>query len=303
MGVSARVFRCGCVGLLLVACLPTFADHFPGHDPCALTHTLTIPGKEFFNGQGLALFISYIGPPSDSIITNTTFDITFVSDGTMPASELEFLVGIGLVEGFVDVSVLGSDLGFGSGLGIFVGTFQTSALNGTVVPNVPGALVDVHISHSSGNGIPGTAYFVDSTITFDVIPPPPCGQPGRVSTVPSGQEVDTSPLLVSKNGDDLEVFWDATACASAGYHLLWGSGSDADVHFVSGSDCTLDQSGSHPWLTSPDTTADWAWFLVVGNDGQETEGGWGTDSSGAERAIGASGHCGTVLLDTSTCMP
>lgn len=104
---SSRIVVCGSVALLLLTAVPTSATHFPGHDICAQSQSLQLPGPKFFSGQGMAVFITYLGPPSDAMITNTTFDITYVSDGEMPAAELEFLVGVGLVGGFAEVSVLG----------------------------------------------------------------------------------------------------------------------------------------------------------------------------------------------------
>jgi hypothetical protein len=103
----------------------------------------------------------------------------------------------------------------------------------------------------------------------------------------------------------VSIAWDVatSACASSGYHLLWGWGADLAAYAVSGADCTLDDSGSHLWTAVPDTSTDWAWFIVVGDDGATTEGGWGTDSDSNPRSVGASGECGTVAVDTATCLP
>ena len=122
---------------------------------------------------------------------------------------------------------------------------------------------------------------------------------------PDGSEGGTSPLLASQVGTDLAITWDTTTteCASPGYHLIWGWGADLDSMSASGSDCSLDTSGSHLWATAPDTTSDWAWFLVVGNDGETIEGGWGTDSSSIPRSVDASGECGGLLLNEATCLP
>jgi outer membrane protein assembly factor BamB len=124
-------------------------------------------------------------------------------------------------------------------------------------------------------------------------------------TVPDGSESGTSPLLVTKRESDLNITWDAETsnCASVGYHLIWGWGSDIEFCIVSGSDCTLDASGGHLWTTAPDTSSNWCWFLVVGNDGSTTEGGWGTDSELNQRSTGASGECGMVAIETTACVP
>ena len=88
----------------------------------------------------------------------------------------------------------------------------------------------------------------------------------------------------------------------AGYHLIWGWGSDVDSYAISGSDCTLDASGSHLWTAAPDTSSDWVWFLVVGNDGAATEGGWGVSSSSTERSAVPSGQCGTQAMAPAACL-
>jgi len=132
-----------------------------------------------------------------------------------------------------------------------------------------------------------------------------CDTGSSVVTVPNGGEGGTEPLLVSKDGSDLTLSWDTAmaGCASPGYHLIWGWGEDLSPSAASGSDCTLDGTGSHLWATSPDCASDWGWFLVVGNDGASVEGGWGTDSSSRQRSSVASGQCGTLLLDTAVCLP
>lgn len=126
-----------------------------------------------------------------------------------------------------------------------------------------------------------------------------------VSTVPDGSEGGTAPLRADRSGSDVSLTWDATTpgCASAGYHLIWGWGADVAGHVTSGSDCTLAATGSHVWASSPETSADWSWFLVVGDDGATTEGGWGTDSSGVQRSAGPSGQCDSVVLDAGACLP
>jgi hypothetical protein len=127
----------------------------------------------------------------------------------------------------------------------------------------------------------------------------------QVVTVPAGSEGGTSPLLVERRAGRLRLSWDVTteACASTGYHLLWGWGSQLTSYEPAGADCSLEPSGTHWWLAVPDTSADWCWFLVVGNDGAGTEGGWGTDSAGTPRSTLPSGECGTLALDPTPCVP
>ena len=169
------------------------ADHIPGHDNCDPTFPMPIPGQEFFSGG--VLFVTLIGPVEDSIITNTTFDITYVSDGATPASEIQLHGTIllnGSSPGFI---VTGKDLGFGSGPGTFKGIFETDALNGIAAVGFfpPYSIVDLQIDAING-GIQGTGYFVDSFITCDVIPAPPCVLPCPADLDGDGT-VNTSDLL------------------------------------------------------------------------------------------------------------
>ncbi|MEE9131460.1 MAG: hypothetical protein V3T84_15695 [Phycisphaerales bacterium] len=165
-------------GLALTA-IPTstLADHIDGHDNCDPVFPAPIPGEEHFTGG--ILFVTLIGPLEDDIITNTTFDITYVSDGATPASEIQLHGTVQVDKGFAEFIVTGEDLGFGSGPGKFKGTFSTDALNGVVWPSYffdPYSIVDLQIDAVNG-GIEGYAYFVNSFINFDVIPAPPCAPP------------------------------------------------------------------------------------------------------------------------------
>jgi hypothetical protein len=132
-----------------------------------------------------------------------------------------------------------------------------------------------------------------------------CATGGSVVTVPDGSEGTTSPLRASRSAEGLSLSWDTgtLACASPGYHLIWGWGSTIDSLSVAGSDCTLDASGNHLWTTSPDTSSGWAWFLVVGDDEATIEGGWGIDSASNPRSLVPSGECGGLYLDAAICLP
>lgn len=166
-------------GLALLATpAATLADHIDDHENCDVTFPMPIPGVEHFNG-GL-MFVNLIGPVDDHVITNTTFDITYVSDGATPASDLLLHGFITVDGGTSDFTVTGADLGFGSGPGTFTGTYETDALNGVADPSFffpPYAWVDLQIDSVNGGGIQGSGYFVDSFITCDVIPAPPCEPP------------------------------------------------------------------------------------------------------------------------------
>ncbi|MCP3978641.1 MAG: agmatine deiminase family protein [bacterium] len=126
-----------------------------------------------------------------------------------------------------------------------------------------------------------------------------------VVTVPDGTEAGTSPLLAARSEAGVELTWDVATpdCASSGYHLIWGRGADVTSLGISGSDCTLDASGSHLWTAAPDSPGDWIWFLVVADDGAGTEGGWGAGPGAAERSLDPSGECGAVVLLPGACVP
>lgn len=163
-------------GLALAGVQPTvYADHIFGHDDCDTTFPMPIPGQEHFTGG--VMWVSLIGPIDESIVTGTTFDITYVSDGATPASELLMILSLMVDEDFPHIHVSGADLGFGDGPGTFKGTFYTEALNGVAWESflvAPYSLADLQIDSVNGGGIQGTGYFLDSFITCDVIPQPGC---------------------------------------------------------------------------------------------------------------------------------
>ena len=150
------------------------SDHIPGHENCDPEFPAPLPGQEFFDGG--VLFATLIGPLEDSVITNTTFDITYVSDGATPASDLFIEIAVQVDDKFREFCLTGADLGFGSGPGTFEGTLETDVLNGVVGAGLfpPNSLVDFVIDVVGGGAVQGLAFFVDSFITFDVIPPPDC---------------------------------------------------------------------------------------------------------------------------------
>lgn len=181
------------VAIIVALPISARADHIAGHDNCDPTFPMPIPGAEFFNGG--ILFVSLIGPVGDSLITNTTFDITYVSDGATPASEIQ-LHGTFHVDGqTVGFIVTGKDLGFGEGAGTFKGTYSTESLNGIADTGFfpPYSAVDLQIDAVNG-GINGSGYFVDSFITCDVVPAPPCTLPCPADLDEDGI-VGTSDLL------------------------------------------------------------------------------------------------------------
>jgi len=123
-------------------------------------------------------------------------------------------------------------------------------------------------------------------------------------TVADGTEGGTIPMRA--NGTNvITITWDTATenCTSTRYHLLWGWGNDLPLYTGSGADCSLGISGLYSWETSPDTSLDFCWFLVVGNNGDTTEGGWGNNSFGVTRSTIPSGECSTTSIDTTSCSP
>ncbi|MHC5114433.1 MAG: hypothetical protein ACYTGP_08410 [Planctomycetota bacterium] len=157
---------------------PASADHIPGHSNEDPTFPVPIPGQSEFSGG--AMWVTAIGPVGGSEMHSATFDITFVSDGQTPASDLLLNVSLFIDEGpagvnQVETVVTGADLGFGSGPGTFHGTFETTDLNGIAVEHflvAPYSLMDIIVDAVGGGGIQGTGYFVDSFIHFDLVGAP-----------------------------------------------------------------------------------------------------------------------------------
>jgi hypothetical protein len=180
MSRTRTVFGATITGLALLATSSaTLADHIPNHEDCDQTFPMPIPGAEHCCGDGSILWVTMIGPIDDYVIINTTFEITYVSDGATPASDIQ-LHGTAMVDGgFAEFIVTGADLGFGSGPGTFTGTYETDALNGVADESFffpPYSIVDLQIDAVTG-GIQGSSYFEDSFITCDVVPAPPCEPP------------------------------------------------------------------------------------------------------------------------------
>ena len=145
------------------------ADHINDHLNSDPEWPVAFPTREFFSGG--AAFVTAIGPFAGWEVTNAVFDITWVSDGTTPASELAIDVGVRTEAGYVEIHVTGADLGFGSGPGTFTGTYSTHGLDGIYQGGFfgPNSTLDIALGAVNG-GIEGTGYFVDSYINLDVIP-------------------------------------------------------------------------------------------------------------------------------------
>ncbi len=125
---------------------------------------------------------------------------------------------------------------------------------------------------------------------------------GNVFRVP----YSVTPLKISttNNGASGVLAWDASNCASDGYHIVYGYGSGLASWSVAGGACGLGTSGTAAWSNIPDPSADgsrFLWFIVVGDNGINVEGSWGTGTSGEERGNGASGVCGMTTKASGDC--
>ena len=154
---------------LLSVVSSTPAEHIPGHSDGDPTFPVPMPDPGTFSGG--IIFMTSLGPPGGSEITHATYDITWVSDGSTPASDLGIEITVHLETGPAELLISGADLGFGSGPGTFHGKFETDAFNGVAVTGFfpPYSIVNLNIGGYSGGQTVG--YFEPSYVTFDVNTP------------------------------------------------------------------------------------------------------------------------------------
>jgi uncharacterized repeat protein (TIGR03803 family) len=133
-----------------------------------------------------------------------------------------------------------------------------------------------------------------SSLTTAACPAPPLRVP---------HTVNPAIITTSNQGADGTLTWDATNCASTNYHLIYGKGENLPAWAIDGGVCSLGSAGSFVWSGLPDPasyTSRFLWWLVVGDDGEATEGSWGLTSAGDERGgTNASGQCGMTMKVTS----
>ena len=150
----------------------------PQPSDTSYSYTLNTHGEPIFNPH-FSAGLSLRGPYGGSEITNTSFEVTYVTDGVTPASDLEMILSVDLEQGFTSFTFTGADLGFhASGPGTFTGSLSTDALNGITAGNIlPYAFIEWEI-HSVDGFIMGQSHFLDTSFTFDLIPVP---SPGPVA--------------------------------------------------------------------------------------------------------------------------
>ncbi len=111
------------------------------------------------------------------------------------------------------------------------------------------------------------------------------------------------PIFASRSIFDetlIVVEWDTSQCAAAGYSVIYGDLGDVSTYTILGSECDLGTSGVVSLDSLPPGNA---WFLVIGNDGVQTEGSWGDATAGARNAGASSNECGKVTRDDSGTCP
>ncbi len=162
--------------------------------------------------------------------------------------------------------------------------------------------VEVRALDSLGQ-VQGVPYSTTVNVEGSTAPPPIPGATFAGKATGSGNAPESP-----EGGDPVVVTWDAASCPAAQTSLYWGFGSGlpgtpGGAYTVAGSACGIGTTGSFTWNGTPDPTADASrlvWWVIVGNDGNHTEGSWGRDSFGAERnGTQASGMCGNTMKDTS----
>ena len=142
------------------------------------------------------------------------------------------------------------------------------------------------------------------------------GTPTGPPTVPDG--VAGTAMTVTRLAADVSVLaihWDTATCTGAADHqVVFGRasqlpGSTGGTFALDGAVCAIGTDSPITWENVPQVVPggnDWLFWLVVATDGSLTEGAWGRDSAGVERAgpggSGSSGQCGVTGKDlSSTC--
>lgn len=153
------------VGVLLAASTFANADHVPGHDDCDPTFPVPLPDQQTYSGG--IIFLTAIGPFAETQILETVINVKYISDGATPAEELLFNISVPVDGKQRELVLTGAELGFGEGPGTFRGRLATHFFDGQVWLNSPGpsSIVEIGIGAVNG-GVEGTAYFVNSSITF-----------------------------------------------------------------------------------------------------------------------------------------
>ena len=140
------------------------------------------------------------------------------------------------------------------------------------------------------------------------------GGPGPPPAVPDGQGGST-PMSVGKSdptGVELSIQYDTTCPDAAGHDIIYGNPaslppSPGGTYALTGGRCGIGTTSPFTWTLSPQPApGEFLWWVIVADDGANTEGSWGKDGLGGERngpgAAGASGQCANTDKDlTNVC--
>lgn len=151
-------------------------------------------------------------------------------------------------------------------------------------------------------------YWLVDNVKVDVTSAVSCAAGGAVKPVPDGSWISGTPIKASKNtgdGSSLTLTWDVSTCVDTDYNAYYGVGSAVSAYTLTGSECTLGNSGSATWDPAPAVPGaeTFLWWVIVGSDGIQTESSWGKDSAGTERHPAASAQCGFTAKSTATTCP
>jgi hypothetical protein len=156
-------------------------------------------------------------------------------------------------------------------------------------------------------GVNSPTNFAGQTGTVSVVTGPPGVPDGTGGTRP----VTVVPLTA--DASSLQVSFDVQSCTNAADHqILFGQRSGfpaapGGTYSLLGSVCGVGMTSPYNWVGAPEASdgSNLIWFLVVATDASFTEGSWGVDSRGVERAgpgnNGASGICAVVKNTTNAC--
>ena len=216
------------------------------------------------------------GPGGDLYVASTDTGTVIQYDGTTGS----------LVSVLVPAVTSPHGIAFG-----FDANIYTSSLSNPLIPRFDGAS-----GASLGTFVNGTGIFSNgSDLLFLGVAAPPPVPDGNFGSAMTASKLD--PM-----GNDLQVVWDVTTCLASDYHILFGDLPIVDPISVSGAECGLGTSGTFSWLGTPATGE--LWFLVVGSNGDGTEGSWGTDSDSDQRGgTMPSGECANLSRDNTASCP
>jgi len=133
-------------------------------------------------------------------------------------------------------------------------------------------------------------WWVDDLSVSGTFVPQTCATlPPGPPPVPDGAWVPGQPMRASRQGSNVAIVWDAASCPAAEVNVYYGALGSFTT--FTGGQCGLPASGTAT-LAIPEGT----WFVVAATDGAVTDGSWGRDSFGAERAItGAASACPAIV--------